>query len=174
MFPIHNLLPNCSFGGKTQKRIGEVLCVFFFLISESLPPSCADRESKGSTFLLEHPQAHPGLHDRSALVLGTVYFHRHWHCGLVSKYLQVPHSNFRKVKFAKVPWQAGLPLVFINLGKHTIIKHSIWRVSLNSLGSTPSLRLSKINSAPVPLFWIFTKFFFKDGIEWWRKEETMY
>ena len=120
-------------------------------MNRCLPPVLIE-SPKVLPFYWSTPKAHPGPHDRSALVLGTVYFHRHWHCGLVSKYLQVPHPNFRKVKFAKVPWQAGLLLVFINLGKHTIIKHSIWRVSLKSLESTTSLRLSKINLQPLSPF----------------------
>ena len=89
-----------------------------------------------------------------------------WQClGLVSKYLQVPHSNFRKVKFAKVPWQAGLLLVFIGLEKQTTIKHSVWRVSLKSLESTTSLKLPKLTYGHRPFFLIFIEFLFKDDIE---------
>lgn len=157
MLPIHKDTPTtCSqvvaLEGRHRKEWGSPVCIFFFKsMNRCLPPVLIE-SPKVLPFYWSTPKAHPGLHDTSALALGTMYFHRHWHRGLVSKYLQVPHSNFRKVKFAKVPWQAGLPLVFINLGKHTIIKHSIWRVSLKSLESTLALDFQKLTYSPCPPF----------------------
>lgn len=155
MLPIHKDTPTtCSqvvaLEGRHRKEWGKS-CVYFFFksVNRCLPPVLIE-SPKVLSLYWSTPKAHPGLHDTIALALGTMYFHRHWHRGLVGKYLQVPHSNFRKVKFAKVPWQAGLLLVFINLGKYTVIKHSIWRVSLKALEST--LALDLLTYSPCPPF----------------------
>lgn len=91
---------------KTQKRLGTVACIFF-LISELLPPSCADTGSTGSAPLWNISKAHPCPRDGKPLfpVLCTfVHADRAlWH-GLssVRKHYQVLHSDFSKAQFAKV------------------------------------------------------------------------
>ena len=116
--------------GKTQKSLGTVQCgFFFFFISELQPPSWTERKSpKVLLSCRSSSKAHPGPAAASALFWARCTFTDPdsglWHClSLLSKYVQVPSSNFRKVKFAKVQEQTGLLFIFISLENYNFAQY---------------------------------------------------